>query len=751
MIVIEGTVENIVYRNNENSYTVARLLTEDGMITIVGYFSYQPVGAEMKVSGDIVYHKKFGEQFKVKRVLNTETNYKSSMEAYLKSGAVDHIGPVLADRIIEKFGEETYDIFKDNPDRLLEVEGIGKKTFEKIMSSFNDQVDLREVMIELANFGISTELGNKLFSKYGDGVIEIIKINPYKLIEENSGIGFRTADRIALDSGVSENDINRIEAAMVYMLTRSVDEGNIYLPLENLIKRTGKYLKLPDTDIEKGIDKFATNRNICLQIYDGEKRAYLSNYFYNENFIALKLDKLNKKPINNFGMIDIDSRIRSIEELDNIKFGKRQIDAIKDAFNKRILIITGGPGTGKTTTLKSILKIAEELGFSYGLTAPTGRAAKRIQEATGKDAKTIHRLLEYQFNGDFMEFYRNEENPLEQDMIIIDEMSMVDSTLFSQLLRALREDVRLIMLGDVNQIPPVGAGNVLKDLINSNEFDLITLDQVYRQKEESGIITNAHRINQGMVPILNKKDSDFFMMKSPNEKTTVETIKELVSKRLPEFYNVDSLKDIQILAPMKRGVSGIENLNYEIQNSMNPPDFSKGEIVYKDNIFRLGDKVMQTKNNYQVSWKAYTEDRIEYDSGEGVYNGDIGFITEVDTFSNTLTVSFDEKEVEYDENNLNELTLAYAITIHKSQGSEFPVVIIPVHYAPEILANRNLIYTAITRAKKLLVLVGKSNRLKTMIDNTYINKRFTSLDEKIVEFSNFIEDDETYKIPMLSL
>lgn len=735
MIVLEGTLESITYRNDKNSYTVARLLTEDGMMTIVGYFSYQPIGAQMKVSGDIVYHDKYGEQFQVKRLLSSDTNYSNSMEAYLKSGAVAHIGPVLADRIIKKFGDDTYDIFKENPERLLEVEGIGKKTYEKIMDSFNDQIDLRDVMIELANLGISTELGHKLFSKYGDGVLEIIKKNPYKLTEGNIGIGFKTADQIAMDSGVKENDVNRIEAALVYNLNRSVDEGNIYLPLEELIMKTSNYLKLNPEEIRRGIDQFATNRKISLQNFGGELRAYISDYFFNENYIALKLSELNNKDRTQRDLIDIDFRIKNVEDLDNIKFGEKQKLAIKTAFQKRVLIITGGPGTGKTTTLKSILRIAEEIGISYALAAPTGRAAKRMEEATGKEAKTIHRLLEYQFNGEYMEFNRNSENPLEQDMIILDEMSMVDTTLFADLLKAVKDDVRIIMLGDINQIPPVGAGNVLEDLIRSKEFAIVELDTIFRQKEDSFIISNAHLINNGYMPICNKGNSDFFYIKSENEINTVNTIKELVTKRLPNYYGIDSLKDIQVLAPMKRGVSGIDNLNYEIQNSINPPDFSKGEIVHRNNVFRLGDKVMQTKNNYQVQWKAYTEDRIVFDTGEGVYNGDIGFITEVDTFENTLVVSFDEKEVEYNEDNLDELTLAYAITIHKSQGSEFPAVIIPLHYAPDILANRNLIYTGVTRARQLVVLVGKAARLDRMIKNDYITKRYTSLSEKVREFN----------------
>ncbi|NLW42112.1 MAG: ATP-dependent RecD-like DNA helicase [Tissierellia bacterium] len=740
MIVIEGTLESIVYRNNENSYTVARISTEDGMLTIVGYFSYQPIGVELKLSGDMVYHKKFGEQFQVKRILNADTSYSNSMEAYLKSGAVAHIGPVLADNIIKKFGEDTYDIFKKTPERLMEVSGIGKKTYDKIMASFNEQTDLRDVMIELANFGIGTALGHKLFARYGEGVLEIIKKNPYRLIDENSGIGFRTADAIARESGVLENDINRIEAAMVYILGNSGNEGHCYLPLENLKDRTSNFLRLNRADIDSAVDEFAINKNVQVVRFNGEERAYISNLNSAENLIGIKINILNKKSAY-VPSIDIDSRIRMIESLDNIEFAEQQKKAIKNAFDRRVLIITGGPGTGKTTTLKAILRIAEEMGLKYALTAPTGRAAKRMEEATGKDSKTIHRLLEYQFNGNYMEFGRNEENPLDHDMIIVDEMSMVDTVLLSELLKAVKSNVRIILLGDVNQIPSVGPGNVLKDLIYSSQIDIVRLDTIFRQTEGSTIVDNAHRINQGAFPIMNTKDSDFFMISSDNESKTVEIIKQLVSERLPNFYNLDVLQDIQVLAPMKKGTSGVVNLNYELQKSINPPDYSKNEMIVGDTLFRVGDKVMQTKNNYQIEWKAYTLDRIEYENGMGIYNGDIGFITEIDPYYNTLRVNFDSKEVEYGEENVNELNLAYAITIHKSQGSEFPAVVIPIHYAPEILANRNLIYTAITRAKKLLVLVGKEDRLQSMIANTFMSKRYTGLEGKIKEYSRIIQDE----------
>ena len=737
MLVVEGILESIVYRNDGNSYTVARLSTEDGMLTVVGYFPYQPIGSSLKLSGDMIYHDKYGEQFKVKRLLSKTATYSNAFDAYLRSGAIDFVGPTLAERILEAFGEDTYDVFKSSPEKLLTVKGIGKKTYEKIMESFNDQVDLRDLMIELSNFGIGKSLGEKLFQKYGDGVLEVIKKNPYLLINSQDGISFKTADQIAKEAGVKDNDPNRIEAAMVYLLKLSTNEGSCYLPYEELKMRTKDYLGVNDKDIEASEKQFMTNRNIRMVLEGGLVKAYNNNLYTSENYIALKINKLNKTGVY-CPLSSIDSKINMIESLEGLSFASEQRQAIKSAFANRVLIITGGPGTGKTTTLKAILHIAKELGIGYLLAAPTGRAAKRMEEATGDDAKTIHRLLEYQFNGIAMVFGKNEDNPLDQEMIIVDEMSMVDTQLLTDLLRAMSPRSRLILLGDVNQIPSVGPGNILKDMINSNLIPLVQLNKIFRQSGGSKIVDNAHRINQGYFPLLNEADSDFFMIGSKSEAETVDHIKSLVGSRLEKFYGIDPKKDIQVMTPMKKGLVGVENLNYELQNSLNPSNFAVEELVFANTIFRKGDKVMQTKNNYQVEWEAYTEDRIKYDSGTGIYNGDIGFISEIDSFRKTLVVDFDGREVTYGEETLGDLTLAYAITIHKSQGSEFPVVIIPVHYAPDLLANRNLIYTAITRAKKLVVLVGKEGRLKTMIANTYVNERYTGLREKIRDFNKVV-------------
>lgn len=737
MFILEGTIESIIYRNNKNSYSILRVLTEDGTITMVGYIPMQQIGTKIRVRGEMVYHDKYGEQFSVKKFLNTEQTYSTNMEAYLKSGAIDGIGPALAGRIIEAFGDETYDIFKNNPHRLKEVKGIGDKTYVKIIESFQSQADLSDIMIDLANFGIDTNLGTNLFQKYGENVVEIIKENPYRIMDEE-GIGFRTADAIAMEVGIKKDDPRRLTAAVDFILDRSKNDGHTYLPGQELEKRLEDFLDLESVSVDRILDNIGYNSDTVFMKDGSGLRAYSLDMNNAEKYIGLKLSILQDQGLG-YHNIDLASRIKMIEDLDSKKFASKQKEAIEAAFANKVLVITGGPGTGKTTILNAILRIGRDLGVSFLLAAPTGRAAKRMSETTGVEAQTIHRMLEYKFNGYYMKFERDETNPLEEELIVVDEMSMVDTSLFFHLLKALRPETRLILIGDANQIPSVGPGNVLKDIIASKMVRVVELDEIFRQEKDSYIVENAHRINAGKKPILNAKDSDFFMIKGDSQEASLEIIKDLVGHRLPDFYDLDPLKDIQVLSPMKKGLVGIENLNFQLQDSMNKKDFKKPEILYKDKTFRLGDKVMQNRNNYDLEWKAYTDQGLSYDMGTGVYNGDIGFIRNIMEDDKSLEVDYDGRVVEYKEDDLEDIDLAYAITIHKSQGSEFPVVIIPMHYTPQVLGNRNLIYTAITRASKLLVLVGKVERFIQMVQNTYTSKRFSSLTERIWEMGAVLD------------
>lgn len=736
MIILEGTIESIIYRNNKNSYSILRVLTEDGTITMVGYIPMQNIGSSIRVRGEMVYHDKYGEQFAVKKFLDAQTSYSNNMEAYLKTGAIAGIGPTLAARIIEAFGDDTYDIFKNNPTRLKEVKGVGAKTYEKIMESFRSQADLSDIMIELANFGIDTNLGTNLFQKYGENVVEIIKENPYRIMNEE-GVGFRTADEIAMKVGIKKDDPNRLSAAIDYILDKSKSDGHTYLPEDELSSKLEETLGLGSLSIEKLLESVNMSMDSYFMRTGSGLRAYNMDLNNAEKYIGLKLKVLRSNALKFYNM-DIDSRIKLIEDTQNITFASKQKEAIRYAFENNVLVITGGPGTGKTTILNAILTIAKDLGISYKLAAPTGRAAKRMSETTGGQAQTIHRLLEYKFNGYYMKFERDEYNPLDEELIIVDEMSMVDTDLFADLLKALRDDARLILIGDVNQIPSVGPGNVLGDIIKSQMVSVVELNEVFRQARQSHIVENAHRINEGRPPILNAKGTDFFMIEEDSQEASLKTIKDLVGTRLPKYYSFDPLTDIQVLAPMKKGLVGVENLNDQLQDSMNKKTPGKLEMSYKGQVFRVSDKVMQNRNNYDIEWNAYTEDGIIYDTGLGVYNGDIGFVRNI-IDDKILEVDYDGRVVEYKEEDLDDLSLAYAITIHKSQGSEFDCVLIPVHYTPQVLGNRNLIYTAITRGSKLVVLVGKARRFMQMVNNTYTSKRFSSLEERIWEMDRILD------------
>ena len=585
-------------------------------------------------------------------------------------------------------------------------------------------------MVYLQQYEISVNNGIKIYKKYGRDTIKVISENPYKLSEDVYGIGFRTADKIAEKMGISTESPYRFEAGLKYAVLQGANDGHCYLPERELLLKTSELLQVEEQQLEDPLRELAL-RNSFYIIKDGDENlVYYMPYHIAENTVATKVVELSRVDFDEIE-VDLDIEIKKIQKTEDIKFGDKQIVAIKESLEGGMTVITGGPGTGKTTTINAIIKICEDLGLDVILGAPTGRAAKRMTETTGKEAKTIHRLLEFAPFESEMGFNKGEDSPIEADVIIIDEASMIDILLMNNLLKAIDPGTRLILVGDIDQLPSVGPGNVLKDIINSGVIKVIMLDEIFRQAEESMIIVNAHKINKGEKLILNQKDKDFYFMHESSTKGTVQTIINLNKERLPNFYGVDPIRDIQVLTPMKKGEVGINSLNKHLQESLNPPSPDKEERQFGDELFRVGDKVMQIKNNYKTEWKLIKKG-LKVDVGEGVFNGDFGYITEIDNEEKIVRVLFDEeKEVEYEFTQLDELKLAYATTVHKSQGSEFPVIVMPIHWGPPMLLTRNLIYTAVTRARQLVVLVGEERYMDMMIKNNKIETRYSSLDKKI--------------------
>jgi len=730
MLSLEGVIEEIKFRNEANGYTVAILNTSDGPVTIVGHTPFLYLDEKVKVEGEWVYHPTYGEQLSFTNITTVLPSTLTGIENYLSSGLIPYIGPKTAKKIVERFGLDSLDIIQYNPERLKEIPGIGQRKLEKIVEAFKEQRELRDIMVFLQQYDISANLGIRIYKKYGKDTINIISENPYRLAEDIFGIGFKIADRIAKKMGINAKSIYRIEAGIKYLIMEFAGNGHSYIPLEELKAYGAKLLQLEEDLIEEGVRSLGIKGSVNL-IQDGEKTlVYYTPFHMAENYVSRKLIELSQVKLKELD-IDLDEEIKKIEEEENISFAQNQILAIKEAMNNGLLVITGGPGTGKTTIIKSIIKLCEDLRLKVVLGAPTGRAAKRITETTGKEAKTIHRLLEYSFLDDDMAFAKDEDNPIDGDLIIIDEASMIDILLMNSLLKAVDYGTRLVLVGDVDQLPSVGPGNVLRDIISSGVVKVVRLDEIFRQSEESLIAVNAHRINRGEAPILNEKNKDFYFISESNPEKISETIMELCSRRLPNFYGVDKLRDIQVLTPMKKGEVGINSLNQKLQWVLNPKTPTKAEKQIGSEIFRVGDKVMQIKNNYATEWKII-KDGVEVEKGQGVFNGDFGFITHIDEEERIVKVLFDdEKEVEYEFSQLDELKLAYAITVHKSQGSEFPVVVMPICWGPPMLLTRNLLYTAITRAKSLVVLVGEEKYLYMMIKNNRITKRYSALDKKM--------------------
>ena len=655
-----------------------------------------------------------------------------AIERYLGSGAIKGIGLAMAARIVRRFREDTFRIIEEEPERLVEVKGISERKAMEIASQVNEKRDLRQAMIFLQQFGITMNLAVKIYNKYGQEVYGILKENPYRLADDIEGVGFRTADDIAAKAGIRTDSDFRVRSGILYTLLQASGEGHTFLPQEELTAKTSELLGIDKDIIEKNYMDLSIDRKIIMKQSGEQTQIYSASFYYMEANTATMLRELDIAY--DVADAEIEQRIHNIEKQTGMQLDEHQVQAVKEAVRNGLLVITGGPGTGKTTTINTIIRYFEMEGMDIFLAAPTGRAAKRMSETTGFEARTIHRMLE--LNGG-MEgsagFERNETNPLETDLVIIDEMSMVDITLMNSLLKAIAPGTRLILVGDINQLPSVGPGSVLKDIIQSEAFNVVMLTKIFRQASTSDIIVNAHKINRGEEVSLDNKSMDFFFLKRYEADIIINVVLQLVKQKLPKFVDATPY-DIQVLTPMRKGLLGVERLNGILQQYLNPPDQSKREKEHGDMVFREGDKVMQTKNNYQLEWEICTKFGLTVDKGMGIFNGDMGIITEINDFAETMTVEFDEgRKVEYSYKLLDELELAYAITIHKSQGSEYPAVVIPLLSGPSMLMNRNLLYTAVTRARKCVTLVGNDATFNQMIQNTSQQKRYSGLCDRIRE------------------
>ncbi len=756
MEVIKGYVEHIVFRNDDNGYTVFNLNNDDGDLTCVGSIPYISEGELVEVQGEFTTHSIYGTQLQVNSYEVKDPEDLLSIERYLGSGAIKGLGATLAGRIVKKFKDDTFRIIEEEPERLAEIKGISERMAREIAAQVEDKKDMRKAMIYLQKYGITISLAAKIYEHYGNQVYCVMEENPYQIADHVPGVGFKTADEIAARIGIHSDSDYRIRSGIFYVLLQAAADGHIYLPQEELLQRAVQLLEVEIRDIERFLMDLSMEKKIILKKAEIERvqapcpendytpvreviletRVYPTQHYYMELNTAKMLHDLMVQY--DFTDAALTQRILQIEKSAELELDDRQRAAVMAAAMNGVLILTGGPGTGKTTTTNAMIRFFESEGMDILLAAPTGRAAKRMSEATGCEARTIHRMLELAYlpegseNG--MQFGRNEENPLEADVIIVDEMSMVDLPLMHTLLKAITVGTRLILVGDKDQLPSVGPGSVLKDLIESNCFPVVTLSKIFRQAEQSDIIINAHKINRGQQISLDNRSKDFFFLKRDDANVIISVVLTLIQKKLPKYVDADVF-DIQVLTPMRKGLLGVERLNGILQQYLNPPDVKKAEKEHGSRIFRVGDKVMQIKNNYQLEWEIATKYGLVVDRGVGVFNGDMGKVIEINSYTERMKVEFEEKKIiEYPFDLLEELELAYAITIHKSQGSEYPAVIIPLLQGPRQLYHRNLIYTAVTRAKKCVTMVGSDRTLQEMIENANVQKRYTSLAERLQEF-----------------
>lgn len=743
MDTVTGYVDHIIYQNKENGYAVVSFITEGEELVCVGNFRSVEAGESLELKGKFVEHPVYGYQLKVESVQAVVPDDTESIIRYLGSGAIKGIGEALAARVVKKFGTDTFRIMEEEPERLVEVKGISERKAREIAQQVVEKKDMREAFVFLQKYGISNTLAVKIYKKYGMELYGIMKENPYRLADDIEGVGFKTADEIASKIGIHTDSDFRIRSGILYILQQAASEGHIYLPEDLLRERTAELLGLAPETVSSQLGNLAMDKRLVIKMAEEEKRVYASSYYYAELNCARMLHDLNltlEEELLPAEEEKVERLLGLLEKEQKIKLDELQKKAVMQSVKSGLMILSGGPGTGKTTTINTIIRFFEAEEMDILLAAPTGRAAKRMTEATGYEARTIHRLLE--INGAVEEekraqFERNEENPLEADVIIIDEMSMVDIHLFKALLCAISVGTRLIMVGDVDQLPSVGPGQVLQDLIKSGAFPVVMLKRIFRQAGESDIVVNAHKINRGENIELNNKSRDFFFLERKDVNVIYKHMIQLIREKLPPYVNAEPY-DIQVLTPMRKGSLGVETLNGILQQYLNPPAEEKNEYRSGERLFRVGDKVMQIKNNYQIPWEIVSKYGIPIDKGMGVFNGDMGIVRKIDEAAQTLTVEYDEhRRIEYSFSSLEEIELAYAITIHKSQGSEYPAVLMPLLSGPKMLFNRNLLYTAVTRAKKCVTILGSSITIQEMIHNERQHKRYTSLDDRIKEIQGF--------------
>ncbi len=732
METLSGYVEHIVFQNSENGYTVLNFVSGEEEITCVGIFHGVSEGESLELRGDYATHPTYGKQFKMESFQVKPPEDVLSIERYLGSGAIKGIGAALAARIVQKFQEDTFQIIENEPERLAEVKGISERKAMEIAEQVEGKREQRQAMIFLQQYGISQTLAIKIYQTYKQELYSILKENPYRLADDIQGVGFRIADEIASRVGIHMDSDFRIRSGILYTLVRASVEGHTCLPEQLLSSRASELLGLSPQYIEKHYMDLAIDRKLVIKEIDGVHYIYASSYYYMEMNTAVMLKELDISY--DVPEKELSSRIHSIEKSTNLELDELQRMAVREAARNGLLVITGGPGTGKTTAINAIIRYFEMEGMDIFLAAPTGRAAKRMSETTGFEARTIHRMLELNGGVEGTEgFERNERNPLETDVIIVDEVSMVDTSLMHAMLKAVVAGTRLILVGDASQLPSVGAGSILRDIIESDQFHVVRLTRIFRQAAQSDIIVNAHKINRGQEVILDNKSMDFFFLKRFDANVIISVVIQLIQQKLPKYVDAKPF-DIQVLTPMRKGLLGVERLNQILQQYLNPPDKDKIQKEHGEIVFREGDKVMQIKNNYQLEWEVRSRYGLTIDKGMGVFNGDMGLIRSIDNYQEIVTVEFEEgRMVDYSFKQLDELELAYAITIHKSQGSEYPAVVIPLLTGPKMLMNRNLLYTAVTRAKKCVTLVGNDVTFQNMIQNVSEQKRYTGLKNQLRE------------------